>query len=86
MTVVPLTDEGNHSLNSVLSLVCKKKRSPLRWTQQKESTKKAAGGMIKLYGAVDKYVGPLVWLLFVIMAERAHYVTLQLRLAALLVI
>lgn len=42
--------------------------------------------MIKLYRAVDKYVGPLVGQLFVIMAKRAHYVTLQLRLAALLVI
>lgn len=41
---------------------------------------------MKLHRAVDKYVGPLVWPLFVIMAERAHYVTLQLRLAALLVI
>lgn len=85
MTVVPLTDEGNHSLSSALSLVCKK-RSSIRRNQQKESNKKAAGGMIKLYRAVDKYVGPLVWPLFVIMAERAHYVTLQLRLAALLVI
>lgn len=42
--------------------------------------------MIKLYRAVDKYVGPLALQLLVIMAERAHYVTLQLRLAALLVI
>lgn len=85
MTAVPLTDEGNHSLCSVLGLVGKK-RSPIRWNQQKESNKKAAGGMIKLYRAVDKYVGPLVGQLFVIMAEGARYVTLQLRLAALLVI
>lgn len=26
MTVGPLTDEGNHSLGSVLSLMCKKKK------------------------------------------------------------
>lgn len=85
MTVAPLTDEGNHSLCSVLTLVCQK-RSHIRWNQQEESNKKAAGGMIKLYRAVDKYVGPLVGQLFVITAVRGHYVTLQLRLAALLVI
>lgn len=40
----------------------------------------------KLYRAEDKYVRPLVLQLFVITAKHTHYVTLQLRLAALVVI
>lgn len=42
--------------------------SPIRWNQQKESNKKAAGGMIKLYRAEDKHVGPLAVQLSAIMA------------------
>lgn len=83
MIVVPQTDECNHRVLRLVGTL--HKRPPIRWNQQKESHKKAAGGRIKLSRAVDKYAGPLALQLLVIMAERARYVALQLRLAALLV-
>lgn len=41
---------------------------------------------MKLYRAEDKYAMLLELQLFVIMAKHSHYVTLQLRLATLVVI
>lgn len=54
-------------------------------TDRKENYRRRYDGT-KLYRAEDKYVRPLVLQLFVITAKHTHYVTLQLRLAALVVI
>lgn len=57
-------------------------------TESTVGTKKNSGRYdeTKLYRAEDKYATPLELQLFVITAKHAHYVTLQLRLAALVVI
>lgn len=60
-------------------------------TDKLESTErlkkiKTVGGMMKLHRAEVRYATPLELQLFVITAKHTHYVTLQLRLATLVVI
>lgn len=95
MIVVLLKDEYNQKFMQLLvvylTLQCYNKivSADRKVSDTTESTERKKNRRrydeTKLHRAEDKYVGPLVLQLFVITAKHTHYVTLQLRLATLVI-